>query len=118
MGDGEGGRGGAGGDAELGEDVVEVAGHGVVADREIAGDLAVGPARGNEAQHLDLAIRETPLGRVGPVARSAVARRASGSAPSRRKAARAASISSRAPSPSPAAARQAAAISIRTSARW
>src|SRR5690242_8472060 len=43
----------AGGDAELGEDVLDVAGDRVLADHELRRDLAIALARGNEPEHLD-----------------------------------------------------------------
>src|ERR671917_437971 len=52
---GVGRRGRARRDAELGEDVAHVAGDGPVADHELGGDLAVGPPRGDQGEHLQLA---------------------------------------------------------------
>ena len=42
-------------DAELAEDVLEMAGHGVLADDELGRDLAIRPACGHEVEHLELA---------------------------------------------------------------
>jgi hypothetical protein len=44
---GEGGGSGAGGQVEFGEDVAEVAGHGLFADHQLGCDVPVGPAGGN-----------------------------------------------------------------------
>src|SRR5512145_2714034 len=43
-------------DAELGEDVAQVPGDGLVADEQLGRDLAVGPAPGHEPQHLGLPV--------------------------------------------------------------
>src|SRR5690242_19060571 len=51
------------GQAELGEDVAEVTGDGLLADAESVGDGAVGSAGGDQAEHLDLACGK---GRVAP----------------------------------------------------
>src|SRR5215218_2048090 len=48
-------RGGPRRDPELGEDVLEVTGDGVLAEVQVRRDVAVAPARGDEAQHLELA---------------------------------------------------------------
>ena len=53
-----------GGQVQLGEDRVDVLGHGAVADHERRRDVAVRPALGHERQHLPLPPGE-PVGRVG-----------------------------------------------------
>jgi hypothetical protein len=45
-------------DAQLGEDVLQVAGDGVLADHECHADLPVAPAGRNEAQHLEFTVGE------------------------------------------------------------
>ena len=42
----------------LGEDVTYVSGDGVQRDKKLLADLAVAPARGDESQYLDLALRQ------------------------------------------------------------
>src|SRR5512133_863874 len=59
--EGESACGRAGGDAELGEDVLDVPGDGVLADHEHRGDLAVARAGRDQAEHLELARRQ-PVG--------------------------------------------------------
>src|SRR5207247_7981148 len=54
------------GDAQLREDVLHVAGDGVLADHERGGDLAVAPTGRDEAQHLELARREAVVGSGRP----------------------------------------------------
>ena len=53
-------RGGLGarGHAELAQDVRHVDARGVLADEQLVGDLAVGPAQGDQGQHLALALRQ------------------------------------------------------------
>ena len=56
-----------GGDVELRQDVADVALDRFHAERERVGDLLVGFAGGDQAQHLNLAGRETVAARVGPM---------------------------------------------------
>ena len=60
---GVGGGGGPAGDAELGEDVLDVPTHGVLADRELLCDLAVGAPGHQPGEHLALALREAGTSR-------------------------------------------------------
>src|SRR4051812_39987407 len=53
------GRRGARGDVELDEDIADVAVDGLLAEHEFAGDRLVGLAGGDEAQHLQLARRQS-----------------------------------------------------------
>ena len=53
-------------DAELGEDVLEMAGNGVLADDEGSGDLPVRAAGRHQAENLELA-RAEPIGIVEPL---------------------------------------------------
>ena len=109
---------GAAGGVELAEDVGDVDRDGLGADEELLGDLAVGPALGDQREDLALARGE----RVGrgvsartggrPIARSSSS---SGWAPSRCAASRARSPSSRAPARSPVA-RRMPARAVRTRA--
>src|SRR5215211_3324744 len=52
--DGEQAGAGPVGDAELAVDVLDVVADGLLADEQVAGDVTVGPALGDQAQHLDL----------------------------------------------------------------
>src|SRR5688572_26014851 len=54
-----GGGRGARGHVELGEDVADVPVHRLLAQRELCGDGLVGLARGDQAEHLQLARRES-----------------------------------------------------------
>ena len=46
------------GDAQLGQEMGDVVLHGAAAEEKHLGDLAVGPPRDEQAQHLDLAVGE------------------------------------------------------------
>src|SRR6266508_3414459 len=52
--DGEQAGSGPVGDGELAVDVLDVVADGLLADEQVVGDAAVGPAPGDQAQHLDL----------------------------------------------------------------
>jgi len=58
---------GARGDIQLGEDVLQVAGDRVLADRQLRRDLAVAAAGGDQAQDLELALAEAVA--IGAVSR-------------------------------------------------
>ena len=67
--------GGAGGDVEFGVDRCQMPADGAGAEEEALGDLGIGQAGRDEAEHLDLAGGEA--GRIGRAAKARVAARAS-----------------------------------------
>ena len=83
------------GDSELREDVLEVAGDGVLADHQLLGDVPVAPPARDQAQDLELAIAE-------PVRRAVAADRRSALRPGRGPAPRRAWRSRRGRRPAPA----------------